>query len=90
VLRSKRRGLVRNACVAAGNWGDAAAVPALLALIHDPEPLVRGHAAWALGCITGEARLENIGNDLRSTLPGEEDPWVREEIELALGQATSG
>ena len=54
VLRTKRRGLVRNACVAAGNWGDPAAIPALSHLLADAEPLIRGHAAWALGRIGGE------------------------------------
>ncbi len=46
--------LVRNACVAAGNWGDPAAVPALAALLADADPLLRGHAAWALGHIGNE------------------------------------
>ena len=49
IKRIKRRGLVRNACVAAGNWGDQAAVPALIRLLGDEEPIIRGHAAWALG-----------------------------------------
>ncbi len=44
--------LRRNAAVALGNALDRAAVPALeRALAHDPHPLVRGHAAWALGRI---------------------------------------
>jgi epoxyqueuosine reductase len=55
IKRIKRCGLLRYACVAAGNWGNPAAVPALTALLYDPEPLVRGHAAWALHQIGGEA-----------------------------------
>lgn len=55
IKRIKRRGLLRNACVAAGNWEDPAAVPVLSALLHDPEPLIRGHAAWALHQIGGKA-----------------------------------
>jgi epoxyqueuosine reductase len=54
IKRIKRRGLLRNACVAAGNWGSAAAVRALTRLLSDPEPILRGHAAWALGQIGGE------------------------------------
>jgi len=54
VMRARRRGLVRNACLAAGNWGDQAAVPALVNLLGDGEPLLRGHAAWALGRIGGD------------------------------------
>ncbi len=51
VLRAKRRGLVRNACVAAGNSGDQSTLPILARLSQDPEPLVREHAAWAIGFI---------------------------------------
>ena len=44
--------LRRNAAVALGNALDRAAVPALeRALAEDRSPLVRGHAAWALGRI---------------------------------------
>src|SRR5690606_12278584 len=49
VKRAKRRGLLRNVAVALGNWGSPEAVPALVEALHDEEPLVRGHAAWALG-----------------------------------------
>jgi epoxyqueuosine reductase len=48
VKRAKRRGLVRNACVAAGNWGSDVVMPALRRLLDDQEPLVREHAAWAI------------------------------------------
>jgi epoxyqueuosine reductase len=50
--RPRRRGLVRNAAVVAGNQADRNVLPLLVRrLHHDPEPLVRGHAAWALGQI---------------------------------------
>ncbi|MEZ4594415.1 MAG: tRNA epoxyqueuosine(34) reductase QueG, partial [Chloroflexota bacterium] len=48
IKRIKRTRLVRNACVAAGNWGSETAVPALVNLLTDPEPIIRGHAVWAL------------------------------------------
>jgi epoxyqueuosine reductase len=80
VLRTKRRGLVRNACVAAGNWGDPAAVPILAHLLSDPEPLIRGHATWALGRIGGAM----VRQALHERLTTETDAWVREEIEVAL------
>jgi epoxyqueuosine reductase len=54
VLRAKRRGLLRNVAVALGNWGDRAAVPALSRALADAEPLIREHAAWALGRIGGQ------------------------------------
>ena len=54
IKRIKRARLVRNACVAAGNWGSETAVPSLIDLLSDPEPIVRGHAVWALQQIGGE------------------------------------
>ena len=61
VKRAKRRGYLRNVAVALGNTGDPAAVPALAsALQNDPEALVRAHAAWALGQISGQAALEAL------------------------------
>ena len=46
--RTKRRGLLRNACVAMGNSGNPAFIPLLETLADDAEALVREHAAWAL------------------------------------------
>jgi epoxyqueuosine reductase len=48
ILRAKRRGLLRNVCVALGNVGDASALPALEKATHDPEPLIAEHAQWAI------------------------------------------
>jgi epoxyqueuosine reductase len=48
VLRSKRRGYLRNVSVALGNAGDAGALPALESAAQDNEPLIREHARWAL------------------------------------------
>lgn len=48
ILRTKRRGLLRNVCVALGNVGDALALPALQSAAADPEPLVSEHARWAM------------------------------------------
>jgi epoxyqueuosine reductase len=56
VWRAKRAGLLRNVAVALGNSGNPAAVPSLArALAADPSPLVRAHAAWALGRLGGGA-----------------------------------
>ncbi len=56
VQRAKRRGLARNAAIALGNSGNSDAVEALTrALREHDEPLVRAHAAWALGEIGGAA-----------------------------------
>jgi epoxyqueuosine reductase len=86
IRRAKRRGLLRNVAVALGNLRRAEAVPALTqALLEDPEALVRGHAAWALGRIGGCAALEG----LERASAQETDPEVREEIQLALHEISS-
>lgn len=48
LLRSKRRGLLRNVCVALGNAGDVRALPALRRAASEQEPLIAEHAAWAV------------------------------------------
>ena len=48
IYRIKRRGFLRNVCVALGNIGDKSARPVLQRALADPEPLVREHAAWAI------------------------------------------
>ena len=48
ILRTKRRGLLRNVCVALGNTGDESALPALERATHDVEPLIVVHASWAI------------------------------------------
>ena len=48
LVRAKRRGLLRNVCVALGNVGDAKALPVLERACHDPEPLIASHAVWAV------------------------------------------
>ena len=53
ILRTRRRGLRRNVCVALGNTGDGRALPALQNALRDPEPLVSEHAAWAIKQIQG-------------------------------------
>ena len=53
ILRTKRRGFLRNVCVALGNLGDAAALPALERANADHEPLIAEHARWAVAQIRG-------------------------------------
>ena len=48
MLRTKRRGLLRNVCVALGNVGSESALPALEQATHDAEPLIVEHARWAI------------------------------------------
>jgi epoxyqueuosine reductase len=48
ILRTKRRGLLRNVCVALGNSGDRDALPALENAARASEPLIAEHARWAI------------------------------------------
>jgi epoxyqueuosine reductase len=80
VWRTRRSGLLRNACIALGNVADRASVPALAGALDDAEALVRGHAAWALGRLGGAAARAHLEQALRR----EVDAWVREECARAL------
>ena len=61
LMRTKRRGLLRNAALALGNTGDVAALPALRHALEDAEPMVREAARWAIDNIerrgTNHARV---------------------------------
>jgi len=79
--RAKRRGYLRNTAVALGNSGNESAIPVLVeTLYNEPEPQVRGHAAWALGRIGSGASLQA----LQTALLSDPDQTVREEIRAAL------
>jgi epoxyqueuosine reductase len=56
VLRTKRRGLLRNVCVALGNTGDASTLPYLQKAAGDSEPLITEHARWAMERIQGKEK----------------------------------
>lgn len=88
IFRIGRHRLLRNAAVALGNWGDKRAVPALVKALAagtetrptNVKPLVRGHAAWALGRIGGQTARKT----LEDALQRERDPYVRQEIQRAM------
>ena len=80
-MRTRRRGYLRNIAVALGNSKNTEAIPALNdALLIDDEPLVRAHAAWALGKIGGPSSKTSL-EQARSQ---ETDPSVLAEIDSAL------
>jgi len=63
IKRIKRRGFLRNVCVALGNVGQAADLPALEKAASDPEPLIAEHAVWAIGRVRErEAAGRTAGN----------------------------
>jgi len=84
VKRAKRRGYLRNVAVALGNAGqelagNPAAMTALVnVLLDDPESLVRGHAAWALGRINGETASQVFFQAMQT----ETDPNVLSEMQV--------
>ncbi|WP_287960691.1 tRNA epoxyqueuosine(34) reductase QueG [Caldilinea sp.] len=84
VRRARRGGMLRNVCVALGNWGAPATVPALAHALRDPEPVARAHAAWALGRVLARQPHEQAANLLAMAMEQETDSRVREEIHLAL------
>jgi len=80
VWRTRRSGLLRNVCIALGNIADRDSVRALAMALTDAEPLVRGHAAWALGRVGGAAARAQ----LELAITRETDAWVRDECAQAL------
>ncbi len=82
IMRAKLTGLKRNACVALGNLNDPRAVPSLAEAVTGDEPLVRSHAAWALGCIGGETARAA----LQQAASTETEPEVLGEIQAALSR----
>ena len=87
VLRATRVGMARNVAIALGNSRHSDAIVDLGFLLIDPSPIVRGHAAWALGEILRVGRTrdyEVITEFLRGARDEESDPWVAKEISDAL------
>ena len=78
--RLKLTGLLRNACVVAGNTGDPTAVPALLRLAAHESAVVRAHAVWAV------RRIAGTGADdlLAAARANETDAGVLEEYAATL------
>jgi epoxyqueuosine reductase len=73
VKRLKRAGLLRNACVVAGNTGDARHVRALEEVARREGPMVRAHAVWALRRLGATSEVERLAER-------ETDPQVRAEF----------
>ena len=83
IRRAGRAGFLRNVAVALGNWGSIQAIPALVGGLSDPDPLVRGHAAWGLG----QVGTRDAERALSKAAAGEAHPWVAKELNQALEQA---
>lgn len=81
--RAKLEGLQRNAAVAMGNRREERYAGPLAQALAEGEPLVRAHAAWALGRIGTAEALDALEAAWRT----EEDAAVRAEIQAALAGA---
>jgi epoxyqueuosine reductase len=77
--RATRSGLRRNAAIVLGNRREESALPALVSALEDPDAVVRGHAAWAIG------RMAPRHAALDAALGREVDATVRRELEAARG-----
>ena len=78
--RDKLRGLKRNAAVVLGNVGTTDDVDLLTRALDGDDPLVRAHAAWALGKIASPAAVEA----LRARSAERSDANVSAELRRAL------
>ncbi|WP_417395753.1 tRNA epoxyqueuosine(34) reductase QueG [Gimesia chilikensis] len=83
--RARRAGLLRNAAIVLGNRGDESAVPALLGVLNDEEPLIRGAVVWALGQLGDSTTVEM----LQTRLEIETETDVIEELKQALSRLVS-
>jgi epoxyqueuosine reductase len=81
VIRARYMGFMRNLIVSAGCQKDEASLPALIKMLSkETDPLLRGHAVWAIGQIPSVS-VNNILNKLRHQ---ENDPFILDEIDSVL------
>ncbi|MCH8952057.1 MAG: tRNA epoxyqueuosine(34) reductase QueG [Proteobacteria bacterium] len=83
VKRTGRGRFLRNVMVAIGNSGDPGLTGVAEAATRDADPLVRGHAVWALSRLAGVARF-------RAAMRADPDLFVAEEWRLGLAEVSSG
>jgi len=85
VKRTGRAALLRNVCIAMGNSGNIEFIPLLLKILHDHEPLIRGHAVWALSVLHDMQDIDGFIEKLVDLKKKEENNEVLQEIKLILG-----
>ena len=85
VKRTGRARFLRNVMVAIGNSGQPALIGVAEAATSDADPLVRGHAVWALSRLAGPARFRAA---MRAGPDPDPDPGVAEEWRLGLAEVS--
>lgn len=73
IKRVKLAGLLRNACIVAGNSGDVSLLEPLVRLARHESALVRAHAVWAVRTLGGESRASAL---LKTAQAAETDATV--------------
>lgn len=86
LMRAKWEGMRRNACIVLANRGERRARAALERVLDDGDPVVRSHAAWALGAI-GDAEARGA---IERALDAEREETVREALRGALDRLGLG
>ena len=86
--RVDRRRLLRNVAIALGNSADPRAVPAAAGLLAHPEPLVRGHAAWALAELATTTGAD-VAAMLADAAAREDDPFAADELAAARARVAA-
>jgi epoxyqueuosine reductase len=79
LARSKRSGLLRNAALILGTRKNVDAVPVLIDRLGDPDPIIRGTSAWALGRIGSPSALHALRAAEQAA-----DPEARRSITRAI------
>jgi epoxyqueuosine reductase len=81
LLRSKRKGLLRNIAVALGNQPDADLLPLYQKILEsESEPIVRQHVAWAVSRVGTDTAIDLLKKEFRL----ETDPTVQAEYKILL------
>jgi len=84
VKRTGRAGLLRNVAIAMGNSGMSEFISPLIQALNDPEPLIRGHSAWALSSLYPHSKGGEIVTQLEYHAQNESDEDVLNELHQSL------
>lgn len=81
VVRAKRAGLIRNAAIVAANLHIDSLRPELEVLSEDSNPVIRGHALWALSRVSPASHWRSL---FSSRLSQETEAWICRDLRAEL------